>query len=150
MTTINLSNFFLAAQTGNIDVLKFCLENGIDIHSHNDLALRKAKENGQVETVIFLLKNGANINVFCNDDKLRFSSAIGDYKTVNELLQKNSCSRNAKTYAMYNAIFYGHTSITKLLLDNGVSPTDNNGAILKVLKLCKSDEIIALFEEYLN
>ena len=51
---------------------------------------------------------------------------------------------------MYDAILNGHVEIVKLLLENGVSPLDNDCAILKVLRLCKYDNIIALFENYLN
>ena len=40
MANIDLEIFFLAAQNGDIFVLKKCLDSGIDIHSANDLALR--------------------------------------------------------------------------------------------------------------
>lgn len=149
MANIDLEVFFMAARQGNIKCLKYCLDNGVDIHSANDFALRIAAENGEMEVVKFLLENGANIHVL-DDCLLRLASLNGKAKTVINLLEYGSCSYEAKLYAMFNAILYGHIDIVKLLLQNGVSHTDNNGAVLKVVKMCKHNDIIALFENYLN
>ena len=150
MTIINLNPFFSAARIGDIKILQYYLNHHIDIHLYNDLALRTAKESGQTEAVIFLLENGANINVLDDDSALRYSSLRGDYQSVKQLLVKGLCSEEAKLYATYNAIFYGYDKIIEILLNNGVNPTANNGAILRVLKLCKYDNIIALFKDYLK
>ena len=84
------------------------------------------------------------------DEALRNSSLYGATQTVKDLLGKNICSEQAKLYAMYNAILLGYDEIVSLLLDNGVSPTANDCAILRVLKFCKHDKVIALFKEYLK
>lgn len=150
MAIIDFNYFFSAARIGDIKALNRCLNCGIDIHSCNDLALRSAKESGQNEAVIFLLENGANINVLDDDSALRYSSLRGDSQTVKRLLDKGLCSQEAKVYATYNAIFCGHAEIVALLLNHGVDPLANNGAILRVLKFCKYDKVIALFEDYLK
>ena len=149
METIDLNIFFLAAQNGDIFILKKCLDSGIDIHSCNDLALRLTVTNNHTKAIIFLLSHGANIQAVC-DAELRHSSLDGDIDTVEMLLESNSCSQEAKLYAMYNAIFCKHENIIKLLLQHGVSPTANNSAVLNVVKLCKHDNVTALFEDYLN
>lgn len=84
------------------------------------------------------------------NEALRNSSLYGATQTVKDLLDKNVCSEQAKLYAMYNAILLGYDEIVALLLDNGVSPTANDGAVLRVLKFCKHDKVIALFKEYLK
>ena len=84
------------------------------------------------------------------DSMLRNAALCGADSTVKELLSQNICSEEAKLYAMYNAILLGHDKIVVLLLDNGISPTMNNGAILKVLKLCNHNNIIELFKDYLE
>lgn len=150
MGTININFFLSAARTGNIFRLKFSLDSGIDIHYDNDLALRYAKECGQTEAVIFLLENGANIYALDDDAALRYSSMCGDIQTVNHLREKGTCSQEAKLYATYSSMLYGHDKIVKLLLDDGISPTENNGAILKVLKLCTHEKVIDLFKNYLE
>ena len=150
MGAIDINSFLSAAQNGNIYILKNSLDNGFDIHYCNDLALRCAKKNGQTEVVIFLLENGANIYALDDDSALRYSSLRGDIKTINYLLQKGSCSHEAKVYATYNAILCGYDEIVALFLEDDISPLENDGAILKVLKLCKYDKVITLFKDYLK
>ena len=149
MATIDLEVFFMAARQGNIKCLKYCLDNGVDIHSANDFALRIAAANGKMEVVKFLLENGANIHAL-DDCLLGLASINGKLQTVINLLEYGSCSYEAKLYAMYNAILYGHIDIVKVLLIKDVSPYDNDGAVLKVVKMCKYDDILELFENYLN
>lgn len=149
MATIDLNIFFSAAHNGDIFILKKCLDSGIDIHSCDDLALRLATKENHTKAIILLLSRGANIQAVF-DAELRRSSLEGEIETVTMLLEDNSCSEEAKIYAMYNAIFGRHEEIIKLLLQNGVSPTANNGAVLNVVKLCDNDQINALFENYLK
>ena len=150
MGTININFFVSAARSGNIFKLKISLDSGFDIHYDNDLALRSAKECGQTEAVIFLLDNGANIYALDDDAALRYSSLRGDIQTVNHLREKGSCSHEAKIYATYSAILSGHEDIVSSLLQDDISPTENDGAILKVLKFCKHEKVIALFKDYLK
>lgn len=147
METNDLNFFLAAAYNGDIFILKKCLNNGIDIHSCNDLALRLAVKANKSKAIIFLLTNGANIQAVY-DDALRRSSLKGEVETVKTLLKNNFCSNEAKLYAMFNAIFSRNEQIIKLLLQNGVSPTAHNEAVLNVVKLCKDDKIAALFEDY--
>ena len=147
MTSIDFNFFCSAARTGDIAALEHCLNCGIDIHLCNDLALRYAEENGQTEAVIFLRQHGANIHVL-DDISIRKASLEGDIQTVEKLLKKGFCSEEAKLYAMYNAMLCGYDEIVKLLFKNDISP--DNEAVLRVLKICKHDKVIALFEDYLK
>ena len=149
MADIDLSIFFAAAYNGDIFILKKSLDNGIDIHSCDDLALRIVTKANHTKAILFLLSRGANIQAVY-DEELRRASLEGKVKTVKVLLEEYSCSQEAKIYAMYNAIFGRHEEIIKLLLQNGVSPTENNEAVLNVVKLCNDDIINKLFENYLN
>jgi len=149
MTTSDLNFFFSAAYNGDIFVLKNCLNNGIDIHSCNDLALRLAVRANESKAIIFLLTHGANIQAVY-DDALRRSSLENDIEIVKTLLKNNFCSQEAKLYAMFNAIFCKNEDMIKLLLQHGVSPTANNGAVLNVVKLCNDENIIALFKNYIK
>ena len=149
MTTDDLNFFFLAAQNGDIFILKKYLNNGIDIHACDDLALRLAIKENHSKAIVFLITHGANIQAIY-DASLRKASLSGDIQTLKSLLKNNSCSQEAKTYAMYNAIFMRNQEVIKLLLQNGVSPTANDGAILNVVKLCNDSKIRHLFREYLK
>ena len=88
MTTVDLNFFFIAAQNGDIFILKKCLDNGIDIHSCNDLALRLSVTNNHTKAIIFLLSHGANLQAV-NDAELRRSSLDGDIDTIEMLLESN-------------------------------------------------------------
>lgn len=147
MINSDLNFFFSAAYNGDIFILKKFLNDGVDIHSHNDLALRLAVKANRSKAILFLLSNGANIQAVY-DDALRHFSLQGDIEIVKALLENNSCSYEAKVFAIFNAIFCRNEEIIKLLLQNGVSPTANNEAVLNVVKLCKDDKILALFKDY--
>ena len=149
MKDIDLRIFFTAAHNGDIFILKKCLDNGIDIHSCDDLALRIVTKANHTNAILFLLSRGANIQAVY-DEELRSASLKGKTKTVRILLEEYSCSEKAKIYAMYNAIFGRHEDIIELLLQNGVSPTANNNAVLNVVKLCNNDQVNKLFEKYLT
>lgn len=149
MATSDLTFFFLAAQNGDIFILKKCLNKGIDIHACDDLALRLAVKENHTKAIVFLLTRGANAQAVY-DASLRKASLMGDIPTLKSLLETNSCSQEAKIYAMYNAIFCRNEEAIKSLLQNGVSPTDNNGAVLNAVKLCNDVKINDLFKEYLK
>lgn len=149
MADIDLSIFFVAAHNGDIFILKKCLDKGLDIHSCNDLALRIVTKANHTKAILFLLSRGANIQAVY-DEELIHAALQGKTKTVRILLEEYSCSQEAKIYAMYNAIFGRHEEIIELLLQNGVSPTENNGAVLNVVKLCNNDRINNLFKDYLK
>ena len=149
MTNIDLKIFFSAAYNGDIFILKKCLDDGIDIHACNDLALRLASKSKHQIAIDFLLARGANIQAIY-DAELRQAALEGDIETVSKIFKQFSCSEIAKIYAMYNAIFGRHENIVEFLLKNGVSPTANNGAILNVVKLCNDDKVNKWFENYLN
>ena len=149
MADIDLNIFFVAANNGDIYVLKKCLDEGIDIHSCDDLALRIVTKANHTKAILFLLSRGANIQAVY-DEELRHASLEGKTNTVKVLLEEYSCAEEAKIYAMYNAIFGRHEDIIELLLQNGISPTSNNGAILNVVKLCNNDKVNKWFEKYLT
>lgn len=149
MATSDLNFFFSAAHSGDVSILRKCLDNGIDIHSCDDLALRLATKNNHTKAILFLIDRGANIQAVY-DEELRHASLEGKTKIVKVLLEDYSCSEEAKMFAMYNAIFGRHEDIVELLLQHGVSPMANNGAILNVVKHCNNDKINKLFEDYLK
>lgn len=144
MATIDLNFFFLAARSGDIFVLQKCLNEGIDIHSCNDLALRLTVTNDHTKATIFLLSRGANIQAVY-DAELQDAALKGQTQKVKILLEDYSCSDDGKLYAMYNAIFGKHEDIINLLL-----PFVHNEAVLNVVKFCNDDKINDLFKEYLK
>ena len=144
MANMDLNIFLLAARNGDIFVMKKHLDNGIDIHTFNDLALRLTVKFNHSKATIFLLARGANINAVY-DAELRDAALKGETDKVKLLLEEYPCSDDAKLYAMYNAIFGRHEDIINLLL-----PFAHNEAVLNVVKFCNNEKVNALFKEYLD
>ena len=63
--TINLA-FHIASGYGHLDLVKFFVENKIDINSENGYALRIAIHYNNYDVVQYLLENGADIAVLDN------------------------------------------------------------------------------------
>ena len=45
-----------------MEVVKYLVDNGADIHANDDCALRWAAEHGRLEVVKYLIDNGADIH----------------------------------------------------------------------------------------
>mgnify|MGYP001488287325 CR=1 FL=1 len=53
-----------SSEQGHLSVVKFLLENGADIHFHDNMALQWACLNDYPEIIKFLIESGANIHVY--------------------------------------------------------------------------------------
>ena len=148
MANEDLRFFFLAAHNGDIFILKKCLNSGIDVHSCDDMALRLAVKANQHKAIAFLISHGASIHAV-HDEALRGATLRDDTEAVKSLLANDNCSEDGKIFAMYNAIFWKNEEIIRLLLENGVSPTANNNAVLNVARFCGDSKVMAIFENYL-
>ena len=79
----------LASESGNIKHIKNVIKKGANIHTDNDLSLKKACEKGKFKIVKFLVENGANIHV--NDDyALKISCTKGYIKIVKFLIENGA------------------------------------------------------------
>ncbi len=78
-----------AAKEGHIDITRFMIKNGANIHTRNDYTLIWASRNGHTDTVKFLLENGANIHAR-NDYALRWARENEHTDTVKFLLENGA------------------------------------------------------------
>ena len=74
------------ARKGYDEIVRSALQDGADIHTWDDFALRVAAEKGHTETVKLLLERGAKIHVL-DDAPLRFAARSGHTGTVKLLLE---------------------------------------------------------------
>jgi len=86
-----------AAKIGNIEEVKNCLDNGVDIHTLNDCAFRWASKNNHAEVVRFLLNRGTDIHAD-NDYAFCWASKNGHAETVKvlkeHLIKEEMCKPN--------------------------------------------------------
>jgi len=73
-----------AAKKGSVELLKFAIEKGANIHAGDDFPLLMAAENGHLSTVKYLVENGANIHAR-DDYALRWAAENGHLSIVNFL-----------------------------------------------------------------
>jgi ankyrin repeat protein len=59
----------LSSENGHIDVVKFLVEKGSDIHAGHDYALKWSSQYGYIEVVKFLIN--ADLEYFCKDKLAR-------------------------------------------------------------------------------
>ena len=110
--------FTRAAWHGHLDIVKFLLEMGADIHAERERALEEASAYGHADVVSFLLKSGADVHA--NNDEALLAA-----------------SRNRSKRSL---------DIVKLLLENGANP--NTNAALKDALERKDTEMVYLLSSY--
>ena len=69
---------------GHLDIVKYLVEHGSNIHANNDYALRWASYNGYLDVVKYLVEHGANIHAK-NDEALRDADERNHFNVFNYL-----------------------------------------------------------------
>ena len=71
-----------ASSNGHLEVVKFLVEKGANVHADDNYALGWASENGHLDVVKFLVEKGADVNAD-NNCALRWASKNGHLDMVN-------------------------------------------------------------------
>lgn len=154
-------NFFEAAASGQLDVVKKHLEN--EPYILNEFAVDGFTALGlccffnQKEVANFLLQKGADPNIASSNDfkvaPLHSAAAISQIELV-DILLGNGAKINAKqssgVTALHSAAHNGATEIVKLLLQNGAdenAKTEDGKSVLDFAKEGEFKEIINLLSE---
>ena len=89
----------LVAEYGHLDIVKYLIERGADIHTCDDYSLRIASCCGHLKVVQYLIENGADIH-------------------ANDIQFSITC------HALRLACWNGHLDVVKCLLKNGADIPD--------------------------
>jgi len=103
-----------ASTRGYLNVIKYLVENGVDIHVENDCALRYSAQNGHLEIVKYLIKNGADIHAQ-NDYSLRYSAENGYFQIVKSLVENGADIHVKNKFALRASSMYGYLDIVNYL-----------------------------------
>ena len=124
--------FFKAVWTGDILTLRGM---NIDLNLKDVVGrtpLHIAAEKGNMDVAMFLIENGANVNVADvngNTPLVFIINKTGNLKVIQRLLEKgatvNVQNRTGETALMY-AAWHGHSAIVQLLLENRADVTLKN------------------------
>lgn len=109
-----------ASEEGNIDIIEFLLKEGIDVNYQSGLALTSAASNNQIEAVEFLIENGADVRI---DNSLALELAcMNENIDIAEMLLDNGANPDTgKGRALRRACTNGHIDIVKLLVEAGAN-----------------------------
>lgn len=103
---------------GNLELVKFLVEKGIDIHYEDDAPVRYASEDGYVDIVKYLVEQGADIHAL-DDFALRFASERGHLDVVEYLVGQGANVNSDNDFALRVASQNGYLKIAKILVENG-------------------------------
>ena len=112
-----------ASRYGYLEMVKYLVENGADIHARNDNALREASRYGHLDIVKYLVENGADIHAL-NDEALRMASYNGHLDIVKFLVNNGANIHSLGNWALIMAIIKGHLEVVKFLVENGANIHD--------------------------
>lgn len=120
--------FYMACQLGHKEIAEKCLEAKSDININEKIdgntALEIASQEGHLEVVRWLIKNGANPKNE-NTSPLILAAEGGHFDVVKLLIDSGvevSLKTGHETTAIYCAVKNGHTEVVKFLLDKGANP----------------------------
>jgi len=104
----------LSCEYGHLDIVKFLLENGLDIHHNSESPLRHAITGEQLEVVEYLIDNGSDIHfnneypfiLAWNIMSLDICQLLLDSGTdIEKLLNRNKNGNNDKIRDFFNQYF---------------------------------------------
>lgn len=159
-------NLDLSSYNGHLDILKFLIKNGADIHCWDDSPLRNASYRGHLEVVKFLIENGANIHA-CDDQSLITAIREEHYEVVKFLVENGANIHAQYNYALRLASECNNKRIIIYLVEMGgdfnVCRKDHKNMIKGIIKqkhlevnkvLLKSTnmypDVINIVKEYIN
>lgn len=110
------SALMYACEKGNIDIIDCLINHGIDVHVNDDYALILAVENMNIQTVKYLIDKGADIHV--NDDyALRFSCENGYIELTKILVEHGADIHALQDHSIRWASINGHLDIVQYLVE---------------------------------
>ena len=120
-----------ASENGHLEVVKFLVQNGADVDANNGLPLILASQNGHLEVVEYLVSKDANIHIR-NDLALSWASERGHLEVVKFLVKNGANVHAYDDYALRETSRYGYLEVVKFLVKNGANVNANNNEALRL------------------
>ena len=136
-----------ASKNGHLEIVKYLVEQGADIHTQIDVndALIKAILNGHLEVVRYLIEHGADIHAQ-NDSALRWASHNGHLEVVKHLVEHGADVHAEDDHALRLASEHGHLDIVKYLTEHGADVHAENDDALKEAREWGHLEVVKYLE----
>uniref|UniRef100_A0A6C0KQ55 RING-type domain-containing protein n=1 Tax=viral metagenome TaxID=1070528 RepID=A0A6C0KQ55_9ZZZZ len=139
--------FEIFAQNGNLDAMKFMVEQGKIDPGVDSSALLYACQTGKIDIVQYLIENGADPAINGNLPII-FACANGHKDVVIKLISHGADVHAFDETPLIMAIRYGHKDIFKLLYEEyGANPYAQNNIIFKEACLSGNISMLQLYFE---
>jgi ankyrin repeat protein len=137
------------SENGHLQIVKYLVENGADIHAINDRPLRSASKHGYLEIVKYLVENGANIHAK-DDEALTLASYNGRLNVVKYLIEKGANIHAKDDDALKWALQNAHLEVVKYLVEKGADIHSYDDALKWALQNGHLDVVKYLVENGAN
>jgi len=115
LAPLSVGVLWLAASYGNVEVVRWLLAAGADVHAFNELALRQAAALGNADVAEALLAAGAHVDVNAGEPLLRAING-GHEAVVRVLLAHGAATTTVRFSALAAATTRGSARLVALLL----------------------------------
>jgi hypothetical protein len=132
-----------------LDMVKTFIENGADIHAHDDLTLLRSVEDEHLDMVKFLIKNGANIHAQ-DDLALRRSAYKNNLDMAKHLIENGANIHARDDLALRWSVEDGYLDMVKLLVENGADIHARGDRALEVSTHCGYHEITEYLQSIID
>ncbi|BCS82501.1 putative ankyrin repeat protein [Cotonvirus japonicus] len=109
----------ISCEQGHYDIVKFLVNNGVDVQINDNCAIKWASQNGYLEIVKLLVEKGADIQAG-NNYALRLASFGGHLEIVKYLVEKGADIQACGKCAIIYASECNHQNVIKFLIEKGV------------------------------
>jgi ankyrin repeat protein len=124
-----------AVRFGYFEIVKYIIENGTNIHTEYDIALRTAAERGYLNIVKFLIENGADVHIG-NDHPLKMAVSHNNIEMIKYLISVGSDVNSKNNYMIKWAATNGNLEILKIAIENNanVNSIDEQNKEIRIRK----------------
>ena len=112
---VNLA-FLFACKNGFLDIVKYCLDQGVNVHRRNELGFRRAAQNGHMNVVKYLVSLGVDIHAV-DEQALRYAAYKNHFEVVKYLVSLGANVTIKDNEAIILACYHGNLELVKYLTE---------------------------------
>ncbi|AAV51153.1 putative ankyrin repeat protein [Acanthamoeba castellanii mimivirus] len=127
----NDNAMIIAAQKGNLEIVKFLVESGANVKSQDNCAVRLASEFGHLDVVEYLYKSGANVKADGNY-AITWACKNGHLPVIEFLTSVGADIKAAQNLPIKMAAIGGHLNVIKYLVDRGANISTDNDYVFNI------------------
>ena len=110
-----------AIQSSNLDIVKYLIENGADIHAYSDLPLRLAAKYGNLDIIKFIIKYGEYTGMYAMNIVLQGASVNGHLEAARYAAEHGADISIENEKALRYAHKEGQFEVVKYLIQQGAN-----------------------------